>query len=346
MVQAIFSAGREKGSHCVFLKGALQEVQHIVVRNPSFFCADEIRHKIYVVNEVKEYLGEAGGGITELSYTTRGDIRVDRSYNTGGTDPCHVAIAPNGQFVAVANFASGTISVFGLDETGSLNGKKKVFIHGGKSVHPTRQTGPHAHSIIFAPDGKHFYVPDLGIDKMLAYRYNGDFVKPDPSNDIGSPAGSGPRYGEFSPDGHNFYLVNEIDSSVVHFTCDKGVFLKKETVETLPISFHGNNICADLHLTPNGRYLYVSNRGHNSLACYSIDKYGGLTLQYHKYSGGKTPRNFAIDPTGRWLLAGNQDSDNITVFSISADGSLVQNKQYSWGSPVCLLFLKLQDIVV
>lgn len=331
--------GKGKGvSICRFEDGLIETVSTLSVRNPSFVCIDEERRKLYAVNEMKEYGGAFGGGVTQIGYSPDGGMRVEADFNTGGTDPCHIEIAPNGRFLSIANFASGAVSVFARDEAGNLLAEKTVFQHQGHSVHPVRQRGPHAHSSIFVPGRPLFFVPDLGTDKVAAYRYDVAEVRPEPLEDLSVSAGCGPRYGEFSPDGGHFYLINEIGSKVIHYRCAGGAMTLCGEVSTLPEGFAGENICSDLRITPDGRYLYASNRGHDSITAYRVQPDGGLVWLDCRSSGGRTPRNFAVDPTGRWLLAGNQDSDNITVFAIGEDGRLSQGRSFEFGSPVCIRF--------
>ncbi len=185
------------------------------------------------------------------------------------------------------------------------------------------------------------YVADLGIDKLVAYRYEGSVAYSEDSASVRIPAGSGPRYGEFGKDGKHFYLINEISSQVMHFTYVAGKMEFQNAVNTLPPDFTGNNTCSDLHITPDGKFLYASNRGHDSLACYQIEVDGNLTFVERQFCGGKTPRNFAIDPTGNYILVGNQDSDTITVFEIKENGHMNQVNQMNTGTPVCIRFFKL-----
>lgn len=331
--------GKGKGvSICEFEDGEIRVLKELPVRNPSFVCMDEKNRKIYAVNEMKEYQGQTGGGTSEISYDENGNMELRASFNTAGTDPCHVIQSPDRTFLAVSNFASGALTIFPLNEDGTMTGEREVFEHKGSSVHPVRQKGPHAHSGIFTPDGRYLYIPDLGMDQVKAYTYQNGKVKAAPEADITVPAGSGPRFGEFGKDGRHFYLINEIGSKVMHFAYEDGNMIPKDTIETLPEDFEGDNICSDLHITPNGKYLYASNRGHDSLVCCRILEDGSLEIIERQACGGRTPRNFCIDPTGEYLLVGNQDSDNITVFKIGADGHLEEISKCFWGSPVCIRF--------
>ncbi len=326
---------------CTFDEGKIEIVTEIPVRNPSFLYIDEIKHKIYAVNEMKEYLSEEGGGLTQLSYTDDFTMTIEDTWNAGGKDPCHLEAAPGGEFIAISNFASGSVTTFPLDKNGNVIGSgRKVFQHKGSSVHPVRQTGPHAHSCIFSAENNLLFVPDLGIDSVVSYKIDGAEISPDESGSITVNAGSGPRYGEFSSDGAHFYLINEISSRVIHYSCDNGRLNFKQEVKTLPDDFTGDNICSDLHITPDGTRLYASNRGHDSIVSFEIGNNGDLSLIDRTPCGGKTPRNFSVDLTGKHLLVGNQDSNLITVFRIAADGKLDKISDWETGSPVCIKFFK------
>lgn len=326
-----------------FENGKGKLVNEISTSNPSFLCINESQQKIYAVNETKEYLGEEGGGITEISYDNDFNLTVQSNRNVGGKDPCHIEIAPNLEFLATANFHSGSVSIFPLDKKGNISKHQpKVFKHEGNSIHPIRQKEAHAHSCIFEPNANIFYVPDLGIDQIVAYEYLKKDVKLHKSYTIALPQGSGPRYGEFSNDGKHFYLINELSSEVVHFTNYEHKLFLQDKHNTLPIDFNGENICSDLHITPDGTKLYASNRGHDSIVCFDIQNDGKLEFIERQPCGGHTPRNFAIDPVGKYLLVGNQDSDNISVFKIRTGGHLNFISDILVGSPACIKFIKFR----
>jgi len=333
--------GKGRGiSICSFEGGVIEVISEIALKNPSFLCIDEPRRKIYSVNELKEYLGKWGGGLTQLSYGEDLSIVEEGTWNVGGTDPCHIELSPNGRFVAIANFANGSVTSFSVDGSGAVvDGSRSIIAHEGQSLHPIRQRGPHAHSCVFSKDGKLMLVPDLGIDRVVMYTYEGDRLTPAAELDIVVPPGSGPRYGEFSKDGTRFYLINEISSQVMVFSYEEGDFSLLQTVHTLPDDFTGDNICSDLHVTGDGTMLYASNRGHDSIVSYRVVENGLLAFVDRQGCGGKTPRNFAIDPTDSFVLVGNQDSDDITIFAITETGALHLVNQFHTGSPVCIRFL-------
>lgn len=343
---AVFQ-GKGKGIYLGTLEdGELTVCEELAVKNPSFLCLDEQKRRIYTVNELAKYLGGSGGGVTQIRYDADGSLTEERTYRTGGTDPCYIIPSPDGRFLAATNYTSGSLTVMGLDEQGNIDGRKTVFQHEGSSVHPARQNGPHAHSAIFSPDGRYLYVVDLGMDRVKAYACEGGKVCEAPEADVLVPPGSGPRFGEFSRDGHHFYLINEIGSSIIHFLYEDGKMTMKDSTGTLPPDFKGENTCADLHITPDGKFLYASNRGHDSLVCYRIGEDGGLQCIGWHSCGGRTPRNFAISPDGKYLLVGNQDSDSIIVFEIGEAGSLKQTGKCDVGSPVCIRFFHEMNLEI
>lgn len=331
--------GKGEGVYlCSFDGREIQRLAVIPAINPSYVCVDEERRRLYAVNELKAWKGEFGGGITQWSFDEQWHFHLDRAYPTGGTDPCHIALSPDGRWLSVANFFSGALTVYPVDAHGDVQPMHRCFQHKGHSVHPQRQTGPHAHSTIFAPDGR-LFVPDLGLDRLVCYHETADEIVPWPADDVSVAPGSGPRYGEFSADSSNFYLINEIGSSITHYAYTNGKMVPGETVSTLPHDFVGDNICADLHLTSDARFLYASNRGHDSITAFRIAEGGSMEKLGVFPCGGRTPRNFAIAPSGDRLLVGNQDSDCITVFSIDANGMLEQINSIDFPSPVCIRFM-------
>lgn len=320
----------------IFEDGKMELCQTAQTVNPSYVCINNENKKIYVVNETKNFQGKRGGAVTQFSYNIKGELLQEACFHTYGEDPCHIAASLDGKCLAVANFASGSLSVFEMDEHGNITKKGALFQHSGRGSHPIRQRGPHAHSVIFSPEGNFLYVPDLGIDCIKAYAYSNGKIEPAPEADVYVPSGSGPRYGEFSRDGKHFYLINELSSRVTHFLYHNGKMIEKDSVCTLPDDFSGYNICSDLHLTPDGTYIYASNRGHDSIVCYRINTDGGMSFVQRISSGGKTPRNFCIDLTGTYLLAGNQDSDTVAVFQIQKNGFLKMCETKYVESPVCI----------
>lgn len=257
----------------------------------------------------------------------------------------HLAIDKTGKWLIVGNYLAGSINVLPVKSDGSLGEVTQTIQHEGKSVHPERQTKPYVHSINFSPNNKDVFVADLGLDKIMAYTLNAQTGQLTPSNPafVATRPGSGPRHFTFHPNGKFTYVVNEIDATVTGFTYKNGVLEIIQTVNNLPEDYKGRKWAADIHISPDGKFLYASNRAeHESLSIFKIDKKTGkLTLVGHQSVNGKTPRNFAIDPTGNFVLVANQDSDNITIFKRDKKtGKLTATgKEMKVSMPVCLKFI-------
>jgi 6-phosphogluconolactonase len=223
--------------------------------------------------------------------------------------------------VLVANYGGGSVSVLPIQSDGRLGPATGFVQHEGSSVNPRRQERPHAHSMNLDAANRFAFAADLGLDKVLVYRFDanrGTIVPNDPPAATVAP-GSGPRHFAFHPRGRNAYVINEMTSTVTAFRYDagRGRLTELHTISTLPQGFTGNNSTAEVQVHPSGRFLYGSNRGHDSIAIFSIDSdTGRLTQVGHQPTGGRTPRNFGIDPTGVYLLAANQESSTVTVFRI------------------------------
>jgi 6-phosphogluconolactonase len=312
--------------------------------NPSYLVVNKENTCLYAVNELKEFQGMASGAVSAIRISEHtGDLELLNQQPTNGTDPCHVEIDPQGDLLYVSNFMSGSVSVFPIQPDGSIGELSQFIQHEGSSVNPARQSGPHAHSLVFSPDGRFAFVPDLGLDKLMTYQVvSGE--NPLAASSVPwfqTKPGAGPRHCTFSADGNFCYLINELDSTILalSYDKDKGSFRELQCVSSLPqgISVPGNT-CADIHLSPDGMFLYGSNRGHNSLIIYQLDKQTGW-LEYVdcQLCGGEIPRNFAIDPTGSYLLCANQDSNNIVVFRINAEtGHLTKSSEITVHTPVCV----------
>ena len=330
--------GKGEGVYLCAFDGTGIEIRAVIPAvNPSFVCVDEKNRRLWAVQETQQWQGEDGGGVSQWRYDAQGRFTLEAAYGTGGADPCHLALSPDGRWLAVANYSGGSLAVFPRDDQGRMLPKRRLFQHHGGSVNPARQEGPHVHSALFDGEGR-LLAADLGGDRLACYHCGGDVV-PEPAGNLPTAPGSGPRCGEYSADSRHLYVIHELNSTVAHYACNGGAVTLRETVSTLPADYAGANTAADVHLTPDGRHLYASNRGHDSIAMFRVGADGSLILLGHQPCGGRTPRNFAIDPEGQYLLAANQDSDNIAVFAIGEDGLLRQTGDVPFPSPVCIRFL-------
>lgn len=317
-----------------------------VVDNPSYLALSRSGEYLYCVNELKEFEGEASGAVSAFSIEElTGRLEFISQQKTGGTDPCHINVDSQNRYVYASNFMSGSVAVLPIDsDNGAVLPMSQFIQHEGSSSHPTRQKGPHAHSLVLDPNEKFALVPDLGIDRLMVYKT--DFDNPAQVLTLMNPLsvfpGAGPRHCEFDSSGRRCYLINELASSITLFGYNgAGGFDLVETVSTLNENFPGNNICADIHLTPDSKFLYGSNRGHDSIAAYRVAPDDGrLEFIASCSCGGKTPRNFAVDPTGHYLIVANQDSDNLVVFEIDQEqGTLTETSRTECPTPVCVKFL-------
>ncbi len=298
---------------------------------------------LYAANETRESqvsafaVNSQGGGLALLNRVpTRGD------------NSCYVSLSPSGRWLMVSNYSSGSLTVLPVREDGSLGLLTDLVQHSGSGPHLARQEQAHAHSIRFDPSGQYALAADLGMDRVLVYSLDEALGKLRLHDGISGTAepGAGPRHMEWHPGGKILYVANELNSSVAVFAWDAvhGRLEPLQTVSTFPANAVDlENTVADIHLTPDGRFLYVSNRGHNSLAAFNVDAASGGLMRVGVYpSGGDWPRNFAIHPDGKYLLAANQYSGNVVVFQIHPDGSLSPTgEEIHVPSPVCVLFAPL-----
>lgn len=316
------------------------------VENPSFLAIHPDLHTLYAVNETMEFNGQPGGAISAFHIEPNdGSLSFLNQQATHGGAPCYVSVDADGRVVLVANYGGGNLAVFHVQADGSLSEATDVVQHEGSGPNPKRQEKPHAHSINLTPDNQHVVAADLGIDKVMVYRLDADTGKlhPHDSPHAQVPAGEGPRHFAFHPNGRYFYVINELGSTVTAFAYNgnRVTFEELQTISTLPAGWEGRTSCADVHVSPSGRFLYGSNRGHDSIAIFAIDETRGtLTVVGNVSTGGRTPRNFAIDPTGSFLLAANQDTNNIVVFSIDRESGNLEPTgiEASVPMPVCLTF--------
>ncbi|HVQ55973.1 MAG TPA: lactonase family protein [Pyrinomonadaceae bacterium] len=317
------------------------------VDEPSFLAIDRRRRFLYSVNETLEYQGQKSGAVSAFAIDQRtGSLSFLNKQPSMGGAPCHISISNDGRFALIANYIGGNVAVLPIEERGSLGRSVDVRQHEGKGP-KKQQEAPHAHSVLLDDKNRFAFVNDLGTDKVVIYEFDRDTGKLSPN--AAQPfykarPGAGPRHFKIHNNGRFAFLVNELDMTVtsLHLDAKLGKMSEVQTLSTLPTGYAGTNSCADLHISPDGNFLYASNRGHDSIVSYRIDrKTGSLQLIEHVPTGGRTPRNFAIDPTGSYLLAANQGSDSVVVFGIDRrTGKLsATGHTASVPSPVCLLMI-------
>ncbi|GHS96189.1 3-carboxymuconate cyclase [Synergistales bacterium] len=340
--------GKGEGIYIYKMNTDTGELSHVSttrnVPNPSYLVLSPDGKFLYCVNELKEYEGRLSGAASAFAVYPGGELRFLNRLATEGADPCHVningCVSGKSTHVTVTNFTSGSVCVFPITLDGFLGEPSRFFQHEGKSVNPTRQKGPHAHSLIFDKDEKYAFVPDLGIDKIVLYKteFEGRGLAISESSFDSAP-GSGPRHCVFHPSGRHCYAINELDISVSVMDYDgAGGLVHRQTISLVPDGTDkSGSIGADIHISALGTAVYASVRGLDTLYILNVEPTGLLSLQGTVPSGGKTPRNFALTPDGKYLIAANQDTDNLVVFKIEAStGDLKKLLEVQVPTPVCV----------
>ena len=316
--------------------------------NPSFLAVHPSQRFLYAVNEVSRYEGRDAGSVSAFSIDrSTGTLTLLNRVSSRGGGPCHLSVDRSGKWLFAANYGGGSVAAFPVHDDGTLGEASAFFQHTGASVNRARQSGPHAHAAVVSPDNRFVLTADLGLDRILTYRRDpakGGLAPADPPFTASAP-GSGPRHLAFRPDGKFAYVLNEMLSSVAAFRYDagRGTLAELQALSTLPEGFTGENSGAEIVTHPGGKFLYASNRGHDSLAIFRIDAAKGtLTSAGHVPTQGKTPRSFAIDPSGRFLVAANQNSGTLVLFRIDQEtgGLTPSGTEVQVPSPVSVVFSK------
>ena len=291
-------------------------------------------------------MGKKGGGVSSFSLDAKtGELKMLNQQSSGGAGPCHIICDKQGKHVLVANYGGGSAEVLPIDKDGKLGAASCFVQHKGSGVDKARQEAPHVHSVHLDAANKFAIVCDLGLDKVFVYKYDPDAgtITPNDPPSVSMAPGSGPRHFAFHPNGKFAYVNNEMLSTLTAMSYDasKGEFKVLNTLSTIPAP-DKNNSTAETVVHPNGKFVYTSNRGHNSIAIFAIDQSTGkIKAIGHQGEGINIPRNFNIDPTGKWMVVANQDGDSIIVFAI--DGRTGQLKptgqKAEVGSPVCVKFV-------
>lgn len=324
--------------------GAFQEKSKITdITNPSFLTISKDKKNVYSVSEAGE-----GKGINAFSFDAgSGKLTFLNSGSAGGNGPCYISVDDETRTVFAGNYGGGSLSATRLKSDGSLSGDVQVIQHEGGSVNKSRQDKPHVHAVVLSPDNRYLLVPDLGTDKVNIYRYDESQPKPlSPASQAFASVnpGGGPRHLTFHPNGKFAYLILEMEGAVTAFDYKDGQLKEIQRLTMLSPDFKGKVGAADIHVSPDGKFLYASNRGEaNEIVIYSIDKKGKLTYVSRQGQGVDTPRNFAIDPTGNFLLVANQNGNDIAIFKrdqktgmLSPTGRTIQVDK-----PVCLKFVPI-----
>jgi 6-phosphogluconolactonase len=313
--------------------------------NPSFLALHPSGRFLYAVGEMDDFQGEKTGAVSAFAVDpVTGDIRLLNQQPSKGAGPCHLVVDGSGRSVLVANYGSGTVSTLPVGEDGRLGEATSVQSHAGTGPNESRQEGPHAHGLAFDAAERRAFAADLGADRVFVYELDAARATLEPSEPpaVALKPGSGPRHVVFGSSGEYLYSINELDSTVTVLRHDTvtGGLESVQTISTLPEDFDGESWTAEIAVSPDGRFVYGSNRGHDSLAVFAVDaETGRLTPAGHVPTGGHWPRHFSIDPSGRWLLAANQRSDSVVVFRLDPDSGMpaAVGETVPVPAPVCVL---------
>jgi len=317
--------------------------------NPTFLAIHPSRRFLYSVNAVADFQGQKSGAISAFALDAKtGQLTLLNQQPSGGPGPCHVTVDAAGKNLLTANYSGGSCAVLPLGSDGKLSPPSSFHQHEGSGPDARRQEGPHAHSINLDAANRFAFVADLGLDRVFVYRFDSGkgTLTPNAPASTQTAAGAGPRHFAFHPSGKYAYTINELNSTVTAFSYDPtaGVLRVIQEISTVPAGFTAENYTAEVVVHPSGRFLYGSNRGHDSIAVFTIDRgTGKLSAAGHAASGGKWPRNFVIDPSAKWMIVGNQNSDNVLIYRIDPEtGALTPTgQQFECPVPICFRFVEV-----
>lgn len=341
LVIGTYTRGNSEGLYVYKMNTATGEVSYVskaTAANPSFLDISPDEKFVYAVNEDANDKGSVSVFAFDKS---NGALTYIDKQTSGGDHPCYIAVNKTGKWVAAANYSGGSFSTLPIMANGTL-GTPTTIQHTGSSVNKERQEKPHVHSTVFSPDDKYIFVPDLGLDKVMIYAFNAGSGKPEPAPVpfAATTPGSGPRHFTFHPNGKLAYLIEEMGGAVSAYKYSDGKLTLIQNISTYPADFTGKKWSADIHVSPDGKFLYATNRQPaNSIAIFSIDKKSGkLKALGYESTKGEVPRNFTIDPSGNFLLVANQESDSIVIFKRNKKTGLLTDtgNRIKVGKPVCL----------
>ena len=347
-----FGTYTERGSRGIYLSqldissGRMGPVSLAAkIDSPSFLAIHPTGEFLYAVSGIGKDSPTMGSVHSFAIDRSTGALSHMNQQPSGGEGPCHVDIDTTGKHLLVANYTGGSVAVLPINRDGTLGGPTDVRQHNGNSVNIERQEGPHPHSVNLDPNNRFVYVADLGLDKVYVYELLADgTLKQGEQLSVDLNAGAGPRHFDFHPNGEYAYVINELDSTVTAFSLDGGKLDPIQTLPTLPEEFAGINYTADIHVAKSGRFIYGSNRGHDSIVIFSVDENTGkLTYVDRESTRGIYPRNFEIDPSGLLMLVANQDSDTILTFNIDQQAGTLERTGHviEVPYPVCIQLVPL-----
>jgi 6-phosphogluconolactonase len=339
------SSAQPEGIHILRLDSATGALRPIAVASdvvgPGFLALHPSHRYLYATCR-SSTPGQGAIGAFAVD-ATGGSLTLLNQQSSQGRGPCHLSVDAGGRYLFVANYGSGGVAILPIRDDGRLEAASDTVQHVGSSINPERQGEPHPHSITPDPTNRFAFACDLGLDKILCYRVDDRRGKLEPHAVPATPvrAGSGPRHLDFHPNGGWLYVINELDSTVDTFAFDggAGTLRRLDTTSTLPATFSGENTGADIHVAPSGRFVYGSNRGHDSIAIFRVDgRTGRLTPAGHAPTLGHTPWNFGIDRSGHWLLAANRNSDSVVSFRVDPERGTLEptGSSVTIAKPVCV----------
>ncbi|MBK6283224.1 MAG: lactonase family protein [Draconibacterium sp.] len=312
------------------------------IDNPNFLKISPNKKYLYVVNRAPQIIEPIGGYISAYEIEKNGALKFLNKQLSHGADPCHVDVSKDGKHVAVANYGGGTTSLYPVAVNGSLLPASSVIVNEGSGIDKSRQTKPYAHSIKFSPFENRVFSADLGTDQLNIFELEGDKLIQSGQKFVKLQPGSGPRHFDFHPDGNFIYVISELNSTITILKRVGKNWEEVQVISTLPTDFKGTSYCADVHVSNDGKYLYGSNRGHNSIAVFEINsETKKLKPLGYVPVEGDWPRNFSLSPSGDFMLVANQKSGNITVFKINKGNGMPEytGNQIQIPAPVCIEFL-------
>lgn len=346
-----YTGGESRGIYSFSLDASEEKIEAFRLaaeaKNPSFLAVHPNRRFLYAVREVNEFEGEASGAVGAYQIQPDGSLLFLNQAATGGGAPCHLVVEAAGNFLLVANYGGGSVSVFRIGSDGFIGERTEIVQHFGSSKHPRRQRRPHAHSVNLDGGNRYVAVADLGVDKVFVYPLDAATgrLRLAKAGAVSLPPGFGPRHFAFHPRGKLAFVNGELSSSLasLRWNSAEGILELLDAKSTLPADFAGGNSTAEVRCHPNGRFVYVSNRGHDSIAVFGVDAATGrLTPIEREPTQGRTPRHFGISPCGDYLLAANQKSNSVVVFRIDLETGKLEEAglKVEAPTPVCIQFLR------
>jgi 6-phosphogluconolactonase len=347
MIAGTYTRGLSKGIYVYDFNsstGTATLLDSAITSNPSYLAVSPNQQFVYAVNE--NVHNGSGGSVTAYSFNRKtGHLTLLNQISSAGDAPCYISVDKTGKWILVGNYVSGTLAVLSVNKDGSLNRIVDSIHHKGNSINKMRQEGPHVHCTYITSDNKYVLVPDLGIDKVAIYSFDDRTgkIKPGPQPFVKLKDGAGPRHIVIHQNGKWAYLAQELNSTATVFDYHNGTLKPVQTISTVPNNYKGPLTTADVHVSPDGKFLYVSNRDNsNTIAIFSINQQTGkLTSVGYQSTFGSAPRNFNFDPSGNYLVAANQNSSNIVIYKVNHQTGLLQplSNQIKVGNPVCIKWI-------